>query len=107
MRNIKTIAFTLFAAWLTIAVTACAPLTEAEREYRDFGRALYEAEYEAFVDSCQAGGRLVFPYATGFDKDGIPDRTAVVICERHDSAIRFVPSNTADYVAAHAADMER
>ncbi len=106
MRNFKTIAFTTFAAWLTVAAAGCAPMTEAERDYRDFSRALYKAEYEAFAESCQAGGRLVFPYATGFDRAGTPDRTAVVICERRDSAIRFVPSDPAEYVAEHAAEQE-
>ncbi len=103
MRNIKTIAFTLFAAWLTVAATACAPMTEAERDYRAFERALYKAEFEAFATSCEAGGRLVFPNATGFHRDGTPDRTAVVICVRNDSAIRFVPSDAAEYVHTFAA----
>ncbi len=106
MRNIKTIAFTLFAGWLAVAMAACAPLTEAERDYRAFERALYEFEYQAFAESCQAGGRLVIPNATGYDLDGTPDRTAVVYCVRSDSVIRFVPSDAAEYVAAHAAAME-
>ena len=59
-----------------LAVVACAPLTEREREARDFRKLDSEARYLEFRDRCIARGGTIYVEAGGrIGRRGIPRRT--------------------------------
>ena len=72
--------FVTFAA--AIVISACAPMTEAEREAREYAIAEFQAQFALDQASCGArGGRIeVAGDAVRLDRHGVPYSKTRYIC---------------------------
>ena len=74
--------YTTMLALLTVCLFgACAPMTEAEREEREYSRIEWRERFIAHRDECNAiGGRLEFDGSAQQDRYGVPKHKVRYIC---------------------------
>ena len=74
--------YTTMLALLTVCLFgACATMTEAEREEREYGRIEWREQFIAHRDECNAiGGRLEFDGSAQQDRNGVPKYKVRYIC---------------------------
>ena len=74
--------FVTFAAVAAIVISACAPMTETEREAREYAIAEFQSQFVLDQASCQAmRGRIeVAGDAVRLDRNGVPKSKTRYIC---------------------------
>ena len=67
---------------LTVCLfSGCAPLSEAEREEREYSRTEWREQFIAHRDECNAiGGRMEFDGSAQRDRNGVPKYKVRYIC---------------------------
>ena len=71
----------VFATAVLFVVSACAPLTEQQKEARHYRQVDWENRYLAYAGKCRrAGGRMIIESTRRIGKNGIPHRGDLFDC---------------------------
>ena len=81
MRHTFTRYFSLILILTAFFSVACAPMTEAQREQREYARVEWQEQFRADRMACQArGGLFEFDGTAELDRDDVPKSRVLYAC---------------------------
>ncbi len=83
MKQTLTRTFTVVSVLVAAFCVGCAPMTEAEREAREYARVEFREQFVVDRAVCRSqGGRFQVDGAAQLDRNGIPKTKAMYFCDR-------------------------